>query len=50
MTWPMNAGCCSAEIEQSAFAEGAGALIHKPNDVEELCDIVQRLVSGKAVH
>ena len=43
-------GYVTAEIEQSAFAEGAGALIHKPNDVEELCDIVQRLVSGKTVH
>ncbi len=40
-------GYVTAEIEQSAFAEGAGALIHKPNDVEELCDIVQQLVSGK---
>ena len=30
--------------EQSAFAEGARALIHKPNDVEELCETVQRLI------
>ena len=29
-------------------AVGAGALIHKPNDVEELCDIVQQLVHGKS--
>ena len=27
-------------------AEGAQALIHKPNDVEELCATVQRLVGG----
>ncbi|MEO6626183.1 MAG: response regulator, partial [Burkholderiaceae bacterium] len=41
-------GYVTPEIEQSAFAEGAGALIHKPNDVEELCEIVQQLVTGKA--
>jgi len=40
-------GYVTPEIEQQAFAEGAGALIHKPNDVEELCDIVQKLVHGK---
>ncbi len=40
-------GYVTAEIEQQALAEGAGALIHKPNDVEELCDIVQQLVHGK---
>ena len=39
-------GYVTPEIEQQAFAEGVGALIHKPNDVEELCDIVQRLVHG----
>ena len=39
-------GYVTAEIEQQALAEGVGALIHKPNDVEELCDIVQRLVHG----
>jgi two-component system cell cycle sensor histidine kinase/response regulator CckA len=43
-------GYVTAEIEQSAFAEGAGALIHKPNDVEELCDIVQKLVNGKVAN
>ena len=37
-------GYVTPEIEQQAFAEGAGALIHKPNDVDELCDIVQKLV------
>jgi CheY-like chemotaxis protein len=40
-------GYVTAEIEQEAFAEGAGALIHKPNDVEEFCDLVQKLVHGK---
>ncbi|CAN7369679.1 ATP-binding protein [Acidovorax sp. LjRoot129] len=38
-------GYVTAEIEQEALAEGARALIHKPNDVEELCATVQRLVS-----
>lgn len=37
-------GFVTSEIEQSALAEGARALIHKPNDVEELCDTVQRLL------
>jgi len=39
-------GYVTAEIEQAAMAEGASALIHKPNDVEELCATVQRLVAG----
>ena len=40
-------GYVTREIEQSAFEQGARALIHKPNDVEELCDTVQRLIEGK---
>ncbi len=43
-------GYVTPEIEQQALAHGAGALIHKPNDVEELCDIVQRLVHGDSLH
>ena len=39
-------GYVTAEIEQAAMAEGARALIHKPNDVEELCATVDRLVNG----
>ena len=39
-------GYVTAEIEQAAMAEGASALIHKPNDVEELCATVDRLVNG----
>lgn len=39
-------GYVTREIEQSAFAAGAKALIHKPNDVGELVDIVQRLLQG----
>ena len=38
-------GYVTAEIEQAALAEGARALIHKPNDVEELCATVQRLIA-----
>ncbi|NMM75245.1 PAS domain-containing sensor histidine kinase [Acidovorax sp. SRB_24] len=40
-------GYVTAEIEQAALAEGARALIHKPNDAEELCATVQRLLSGE---
>ncbi|WP_367068479.1 ATP-binding protein [Oryzisolibacter sp. LB2S] len=36
-------GYVTTEIEQSALAEGARALIHKPNDVQELCATVDRL-------
>jgi CheY-like chemotaxis protein/anti-sigma regulatory factor (Ser/Thr protein kinase) len=39
-------GYVTTEIEQAALAEGARALIHKPNDVQELCATVQRLVAG----
>lgn len=39
-------GYVTTEIEQAAMAEGARALIHKPNDVEELCATVHRLVRG----
>ena len=39
-------GYITAEIEQAARNEGARALIHKPNDVEELCATVQRLIHG----
>ena len=37
-------GYVTTEIEQRAFAAGASALIHKPNDVEELCETVQQLL------
>jgi DNA-binding NtrC family response regulator len=39
-------GYITADIEQRALEEGVGALIHKPNDVEEFCEIVQQLVRG----
>jgi CheY-like chemotaxis protein len=39
-------GYVTSEIEQAALAEGARALIHKPNDVEELCATVDQLVHG----
>lgn len=36
-------GYITTEIEQAALAEGARALIHKPDDVEKLCATVDRL-------
>ncbi|MBN9330470.1 MAG: hybrid sensor histidine kinase/response regulator [Comamonas sp. SCN 67-35] len=39
-------GYITAEIEQAALDEGARALIHKPNDVQELCRTVDRLLHG----
>ncbi|CAM3758322.1 ATP-binding protein [Paracidovorax anthurii] len=40
-------GHVTAEIERDALAEGANALIHKPNDVDELCATVHRLLHGE---
>lgn len=42
-------GYVSAEIEQAALTEGARALIHKPNDIEELCATLQRLLAGEGL-
>jgi PAS domain S-box-containing protein len=42
-------GYVTAEIEQSALAEGARALIHKPNDVDEMCETLQRLLLSSDV-
>jgi PAS domain S-box-containing protein len=38
-------GYVTPEIERDALAAGAKALIHKPNDIEELCDTVQKLLA-----
>ncbi|WP_371736893.1 ATP-binding protein [Rhodoferax sp. U11-2br] len=38
-------GYVTPEIERDALAAGARALIHKPNDIEELCDTVQKLLT-----
>jgi two-component system, cell cycle sensor histidine kinase and response regulator CckA len=38
-------GYVTPEIEQRALHEGANALIYKPNDVNELCETVQRLIT-----
>ena len=43
-------GYVTPEIEAQAQAAGARALIHKPNDVSELCDTVQRLIQGEPRH
>ena len=37
-------GYVTPEIEKSALAEGARALIHKPNDVDEMCETLQGLL------
>lgn len=42
-------GYVTPEIEQGARDAGARALIHKPNDVDELCDTVQQLLRGTYV-
>jgi len=38
-------GYVTPDIERDALAAGARALIHKPNDVDELCSTVQRLLA-----
>ena len=43
-------GYVTQEIEQRAVEAGACALIYKPNDVNELCETVQRLVSSGDRH
>ena len=43
-------GYVTPEIEQSALAEGARALIHKPNDVDEMCDTLQQLLQASDDH
>lgn len=37
-------GYVTPEIERNALAAGARALIYKPNDVEEMCSTLQRLL------
>ena len=39
-------GYVTPEIEKAAFEAGANALVYKPNDVNELCETVQRLILG----
>lgn len=39
-------GYVTPEIEQSALNEGARALIHKPNDVDEMYETLQRLLQA----
>lgn len=52
--WPdlpvaLASGYITPEIERTALAEGASALIYKPNDVNELCETVQRLIAEREV-
>jgi CheY-like chemotaxis protein len=42
-------GYVTSDIERDALAAGARALIHKPNDVDELCSTVQRLLTDSQV-
>jgi len=42
-------GYVTPEIERDALAAGARALIHKPNDVDELCATVQKLLAESTV-
>ena len=39
-------GYVTPAIEKSAFEAGASALVYKPNDVNALCETVQRLILG----
>jgi CheY-like chemotaxis protein len=41
-------GYVTPEIEQEALEAGANALVYKPNDVNELCETVQRLIQGSS--
>ena len=41
-------GYVTTDIEQAAFAAGAKALIHKPNDVNDMVDTLQRLLLDSA--
>ncbi len=43
-------GYVTPELESRAMAEGANALIYKPNDVNELCETVERLIEEAASH
>ena len=43
-------GYVTPELESEAMAQGANALIYKPNDVNELCDTVERLILAAASH
>jgi two-component system, cell cycle sensor histidine kinase and response regulator CckA len=38
-------GYVTPEIEHGAMEAGARALIYKPNDISELCETVQRLIT-----
>jgi two-component system, cell cycle sensor histidine kinase and response regulator CckA len=41
-------GYVTPEMEQSAMQEGASALIYKPNDVNEMCETMLRLLNEHA--
>jgi CheY-like chemotaxis protein len=39
-------GYVTAQMQREALACGARVVIHKPNDTQELCETVQRLIMG----
>ena len=43
-------GYVTPELEKLALQEGASALIYKPNDVNELCETVERLIKAAQGH
>jgi len=43
-------GHVTPDIEQAALAAGARALFYKPNDVDEFCATVQKLLDDALVH
>jgi signal transduction histidine kinase/ActR/RegA family two-component response regulator len=43
-------GYVTPEMEHSAMQEGASALIYKPNDVNEMCETMLRLLNEHAIH
>jgi len=43
-------GYVTPELEKMALQEGASALIYKPNDVNELCETVERLIKASQSH
>jgi two-component system, cell cycle sensor histidine kinase and response regulator CckA len=42
-------GYVTPELEAQALAAGSNALIYKPNDINELCDTVERLIKAARV-
>jgi len=50
MPMALASGHVTPDIERQAMAAGARALIYKPNDVDEFCATVQKLLDDALVH